>query len=110
VELRAIGYEVNVPPFKKYGWKAVTVGLGALTGLVTRHVLEFMWKALRGSTPPKVPADRRSSWVDALSWAIATGTGVAVARLLAVRTAAAVWEAAVHEPPPEPALVEPPAA
>ena len=99
-----------MPYLKKYGWKAVSVGLGALAGLATRHVLELTWKALRGSTPPKVPADRRSSWVDALSWAVATGIGVGVARLLAVRTAAAVWEAAVHEPPPEPALVESPAA
>ena len=89
---------------KKYAWKAVTVGLGALAGLTTQRVLEVIWKAWRGSTPPKVPADRHSSWVDALSWAVATGIGVGVARLLAVRTAAVVWEAAVHEPPPEPGL------
>ncbi len=86
---------------KKYGWKAVTVGLGALTGLVTQRVLEVIWKGLRGSTPPKVAGDRRSSWADALSWAVATGVGVGVARLLAMRSAAALWEAAVHEPPPE---------
>jgi Protein of unknown function (DUF4235) len=86
---------------KKYGWKAGTVGLGALTGLLTQRVLEVIWKAVRGSTPPKVAADRRSSWADALSWAVATGVGVGVARLLAVRSAAALWEAAVHEPPPE---------
>jgi len=96
-----------VPFAKKYSWKAVTVGLGALAGITTQRVLGVIWKALRGSTPPKVPADRRSSWVDALSWAVATGVGVGVARLLAVRTAAAVWEAAVHEPPPEPGLAEP---
>jgi len=86
---------------KKYGWKAVTVGLGALSGLVTQRVLEVIWKALRGSTPPKVAADRRASWADALSWAVATGIGVGVARLLALRSASALWEAAVHEPPPE---------
>jgi len=86
---------------KKYGWKGVTVGVGALTGLVTQRALEVIWKALRGSTPPTVAADRRSSWADALSWAVATGVGVGVARLLALRSAAALWEAAVHEPPPE---------
>lgn len=82
------------------------MGLGALAALATQRILEVMWKAVRGSTPPKMLSDRRSSWLDALSWAIATGLGVGVARLLAVRTAAAVWEAAVHEPPPEPKLVE----
>ncbi len=99
-----------MPLVKKYGWKAVSVGLGALAGFGTQRLLEVIWKALRGSTPPKVPADRRTSWVDALTWAVATGVGVGVARLMAVRTAAAVWEAAVHEPPPEPGLVESPAA
>ena len=86
---------------KKFGWKGVTVGVGALTGFVTLRGLEVIWTALRGSTPPKVAADRRSSWADALSWAVATGVGVGVARLLAMRSAAALWEAAVHEPPPE---------
>ena len=95
-----------MPFAKKYGWKAVTVGLGALAGFAMQRVLGVIWEAVRGSTPPKVSADRRSSWVDALSWAVTTGVGVGVARLLAVRTAAAVWEAAVHEPPPEPGLVE----
>lgn len=91
---------------KKYGWKAVTVGLGAAAALVTQRTLEVVWKALRGSTPPKVAADRDSSWVDALSWAAATGVGVGVARLLAVRTAATVWEATLHEPPPAPQLAQ----
>ncbi len=91
---------------KKYGWKAVSLGVGALAALATQRVLEVVWKALRGSTPPKVPADRSSSLVDALSWAVATGVGAGVARLLAVRTAAAVWEAAAHEPPPETTLME----
>jgi Protein of unknown function (DUF4235) len=95
-----------VPFVKRYAWKAVTLGLGALTGLVTQRGFEFVWTSLRGSTPPKVAADRRSSWGDALSWAVATGAGVGVARLLAVRSAAVVWEAAVHEPPPELGLEE----
>jgi hypothetical protein len=101
---------VNVPPAREYAWKAVTVGLGALAGVTTRRLLEVIWKTVGRSTPPKFPADRRSSWGDALSWAVATGVGVGVARHLAVRAAAAVWEAAVHEPPPEPGLIETPAA
>ncbi len=92
---------VRVPFAKKYGWKALTLGVGGLTGLITQRLLEIIWKTLRGSTPPKVAADRRSSWADALTWAVATGVGVGVARLLAMRSAAALWEAAVHEPPPE---------
>jgi hypothetical protein len=89
---------------KKYGWKAITLGSGALAGLLTQRLLEAAWKVLRGDVDPPMPADRRSSWTDALSWAIATGVGAGVARLLAVRTAARMWEAATHELPPEPGL------
>lgn len=98
------GYEITVLIVKKYGWKTITHALGALTGFATQRFLEVLWTGIRGSTPPKVPADRRLPWPDAVSWAVATGVGVGVGRLLAVRTAAAVWEAAVHEPPPEPGI------
>jgi hypothetical protein len=90
--------------FKRYGWKVITLGSGALAGLVTQRFLETTWKAVHSETPPPVPADRRSSWADALSWAIATGVGAGVARLVAIRTAARVWEATIHEPPPDPGL------
>lgn len=91
-------------PVQKFGWRAIAIGTGALTGLAAQRVIEFIWTALRGSRPPKVAADRSSPWPEAVSWAAATGIGVGVARLLAMRTAAALWEAAVHEPPPEPGL------
>jgi len=89
---------------KTYGWKLIALGAGALAGLVTQRLLEMVWKATRGGTPPPLPADRRSSWTDALTWAVATGVGAGAARLVALRTAARVWEAAVHEPPPEAGL------
>ena len=89
---------------QKYGWKAIVIGTGALTGLATQRAIELVWTTVRGSTPPKLAADRSSPWPEAVSWAVATGIGVGVARLLAVRTAAALWEAAVHAPPPEPGL------
>ena len=88
----------------RLGWKAISYGAGALAGLVTQRVLESAWKGVRHASPPPVPADRRSSWTEALSWAVATGVGMGVARLLAIRTAAVVWEAATHERPPEAAL------
>jgi hypothetical protein len=36
----------------------------------------------------------------ALTWAIASGVGIGVMRLLAARGAARGWEAVKHEPPP----------
>ncbi len=91
---------------QKYGWKAIAVGTGALTGLAAQRVIEFIWTAVRGAAPPKVAGDRTSPWPEAVSWAAATGIGVGVARLVAVRTAAALWEVTVHAPPPESGLKE----
>ena len=90
--------------FKTYSWKVITLGSGALAGLVTQRALEKVWKGVRGSTPPPMPADRTATWTDALSWAIATGVGAGVARLVAIRTAARMWQATTHEVPPEPGL------
>jgi hypothetical protein len=95
-----------VPYVKKFGWKTITVVSGILAGFATQRVLTVPWKLVRGSAPPTVAADRSSSLRDALSWAVATGVGVGVARLLAIRAAAGVWEATVHEPPPEAGLAE----
>jgi len=86
------------------GWRAISCLAGAVAGLIAQRTLEPVWRGLRRGMPPPATADRRSSWVEALSWAIATGVGMGVTRLLAVRSAAAVWEAATHELPPEPAL------
>ena len=89
---------------KELRWKAISYGAGALAGLVTQRLIDTAWKGLGHASRPPVPADRRSSWPEALSWAVATGVGMGVSRLLAIRTAAVVWEAATHEPPPEAAL------
>ena len=98
------GYDNSVPERKKVGWKAVSYGAGAFAGLVTQRLLEAAWKGLHDASSPPSPADRRASWTEALSWAVATGVGMGVTRLLAIRTAAVVWETATHELPPEPAL------
>jgi Protein of unknown function (DUF4235) len=101
-----MGTSMDVPPIKKYGWKAITIGLGALVGLATQQLLGSLWTMVRGASPPKVAADRRSPLPDAISWAVAAGVGVGVARLMAIRTAAVLWEATIHEPPPEPGLAD----
>jgi hypothetical protein len=94
---------------KEVRWKAISYGAGALAGLATRRLIDSAWKGLGHASRPPVPADRRLSWAEALSWAVATGVGMGVSRLLAIRTAAVVWEAATHERPPEAALEADPA-
>jgi hypothetical protein len=93
-----------MPERKELGWRAISYLAGAVAGFATQRMLELAWKQLRRGAPPPAAANRRSSWVEALSWAVATGVGMGVTRLLAIRSAAVVWEAATHELPPEPAL------
>lgn len=81
-------------------WKIVTLASGTAAGLVTERVLVVVWDKAFSRIAPTNIADRRTSWAAALSWAVATGVGVGVARLVANRSAAAVWEAATDEVPP----------
>jgi hypothetical protein len=81
-------------------WQALSIIGGALAGLATRQVMVVAWRAVAGTEPPENPADRRTSWPEALAWATAAGVGVGVARLVALRLSAAAWEAATKEAPP----------
>ncbi len=81
----------------------ITLASGALAGLVTQRMLDTAWRGVRSQAPP-LQADRGATLTDALGWAIATGVGAGVARLMAIRTAARLWEATMHEAPPEPGL------
>jgi Protein of unknown function (DUF4235) len=85
---------------KTLGWKAVSYGAGALATIVTRRTLTMAWNRFADRPPPGNPADRYAPWMPALIWAVATGVGIGVMNLVAVRSAARVWEAATHETPP----------
>jgi hypothetical protein len=88
---------------KQLAWKAISAGSAAVSVLVTRRVLTAVWQQFGTTPPPDVATDRRVTWRVALTWAVATGVGIAVARVVAVRLSARAWEAALHEAPPEPA-------
>jgi hypothetical protein len=85
---------------KAVAWKIITLVCGTATGLATDRVLALVWEKSFSREAPTNPADRRTSWPAALSWAVATGVGVGVARVVANRSAAAVWEVAINEAPP----------
>jgi hypothetical protein len=92
-------WECDVP-MKQQAWKGVSYGAGALATLGTRRALAAVWSARRGDPPPDGPAATNAPLREALTWAVAVGAGVAVVRILAIRSAAKVWEVATHEPPP----------
>ena len=84
--------------FKQTAYQALSAVAGIIAAAAARKVISALW---RGDTDtPLNPADRRVSWREALAWALATAAGAAVARLVALRGAAATWEFATGETPP----------
>lgn len=83
---------------KKIGYEALSAAAGLLAAVAARKLVSAVWRG--DAEPPLNPADRRVSWREALTWAFATALGAAVARVLALRGAAAGWERATGEPPP----------
>jgi hypothetical protein len=86
---------------KQFSWKVLNAIASAVAVVVTQRVLGSIWRRFSGAPPPEGPADRNVTIGSALTWAIAMGVGVGVSRLIAVRFAAEVWEAATHEEPPD---------
>ncbi|MFC4564785.1 DUF4235 domain-containing protein [Nocardiopsis mangrovi] len=63
-------------------------GAAALAaGFVARKVLTFAWTQATGKEPPTEPESLDVGLGEALGWAVVTGVGMEVARVLAVRAA-----------------------
>lgn len=89
-------------------WRGLTLGAGVLAATVARRLVGAIWSRFTDADEPSDPADRTTTWTAALQWAIASGVGVGVARVVAQRAAARAWETATGSQPPgggaEPAL------
>ncbi len=63
--------------------------VGIVTGIAVRKMADktvtSAWRRTRRSEPPADPASLGTPWGEALSWAVASGVAVSVARLLATR-------------------------
>jgi hypothetical protein len=79
-------------------WRVTSGAAAALAGLGARRLVLLAWRD-DGHAPDEDP---RRSWTQAVGWAVALGVAVGVARVVAVRGAARVWEGATGERPPEP--------
>jgi hypothetical protein len=69
---------------------AVIVLGGLAAALVARRVVNIVWVAASGKPVPEDPGDPRVSTTEAVTFAMATGALVGVARLLVQRKANAI--------------------
>ena len=78
---------------------SLVAGLGAAA--LTRQLLDHSWKAAAGKNPPENPADPDVQMGEAIAWAVASGTFVALARMLAQRRAADYYRRSAGHLPPQ---------
>lgn len=80
-------------------WRVASGAAGMAAGLGARALVKKLW-GVTGPDDEPAPSDPRTPWATAISWTVATGVAVAVARLVAMRGAAKAWEVATDELPP----------
>ena len=84
----------------KIGWKVIGITSGLLAARTSKAVLEKTWTKTKGTEPPRNPAAPGTTWTEAISWAVASGVAVGIARLVATRGAAQAWQKTTGSLPP----------
>jgi hypothetical protein len=85
---------------RSIAWSGISLAVGSAAGLAVEKLLAVVWRRVTDAEEPGNTADRRRSPIEALAWGAAFGVGAGLARVVANRSAARVWEAATNETPP----------
>jgi hypothetical protein len=72
-------------------WKVLSAGAAVAAATVAEKGLAAGWHYVTGSRPPANPEDPDTRVGEAITWAVLSGVGIGVARLLATRRAAAYY-------------------
>ena len=81
-------------------WSAFSLVSALGSAAVAKKALDGGWKAATGKQPPANPADPDVDFWEAVAWAAASGTFVALAKMLAQRRAAGYYVKSTGELPP----------
>ena len=81
-------------------WGVFSLVAALLAATAARKALNTSWKAATGKPPPANPASPDVDMREALAWAAASGTIIAVARMLATRRAAHYYARSTGHLPP----------
>jgi hypothetical protein len=81
------------------GWRLLAGAAAFGAGFVARKAITVGWKQIIGKEPPTNPESPEVELSEAIGWAVVTGVGMEVARLLATRAAAKRWHNSTGELP-----------
>jgi hypothetical protein len=73
-------------------WKLFATFSAVAAGMMTRKILTLIFRKTTGKPPPANPEAPSTSWQEALGWAAASGAAMGLARMLATRKAAVVYQ------------------
>ena len=82
-------------------WTVFSVVSALMAAALAKKALDTGWKAATGKHPPENPADPDVQMGEAIAWAVASGTFVALARMLAQRRAADYYRRSAGHLPPQ---------
>ena len=84
----------------KTGYKIMALVASLFGAMMARKLLTFVWKRATGKEPPANPEHPEVTWPEAVSWAVASGAVVGLARLFAQKRVAASWHRSTGKLPP----------
>jgi hypothetical protein len=79
---------VAAEPKPSKTWKLFGTVSAIVAGIATKKLLEVTWKTATGHAPPANPEHPDVQWWEAVSFAVASGAAIGVARMLTARKAA----------------------
>ena len=84
----------------KVVWKVLALGSGLVAARAAGSLLDKGWRRAGGGAPPRNPSTPETGWKEAIMWSAASGTAIAVSRMLAQQGAARAWEKTTGSLPP----------
>jgi hypothetical protein len=81
-------------------YKLMALAGSLLAAILARKALRLTWKAFTGKEPPANPEHPEVTWPEAVSWAVASGAAIGLARLAAQKKVAATWHRSTGSLPP----------
>jgi hypothetical protein len=72
-------------------WSLMSLGAALASAAAAKQALDGGWKAATGKKPPENPADPDVDIREAVTWAVVSGTIMALAKMLATRRAASYY-------------------
>lgn len=92
--------EAAAPKDNSLFWSMMSVAVALVGAAVAKQLLNLLWRAATGKNPPTNPSSPDVQAGEAVTWAVASGAAIALARILATRRAAGYYAKSTGHLPP----------